>query len=157
MNSIHTRTNLQLGGWFYTSYWTKSLQQGDSQCDRAGEAKPHASAKCKSVQKPHANLPDIPVALTSASKYFTMLPGPAGALQSALRHCKSILRCPWKHLQSWRCIQDATRMDYEDSQILEQVRPLHGSVGDFESSWDCCTAVRDTWCCILQALVPRVP
>ena len=28
------------------------------------------SAKCKSVQKPHANLPDTLVALTSASKYF---------------------------------------------------------------------------------------
>jgi len=29
-----------------------------------------------------------------------------------LRLCKSILRCSWKHLQLWRCIQDATRFDY---------------------------------------------
>ena len=29
-----------------------------------------------------------------------------------LRLCKSILRCSWKNLQLWRCIQDATRFDY---------------------------------------------
>jgi len=29
-----------------------------------------------------------------------------------LRLCKSILRCSWKHLQLWRCIQDAMRFDY---------------------------------------------
>jgi len=34
------------------------------------------SARCKLVQKPHPNLPDTPVALTSDSKYFQMLPGP---------------------------------------------------------------------------------
>ena len=34
------------------------------------------SAKCKSVRKPQANLPDTPVDLTSAPKYFQMLPGP---------------------------------------------------------------------------------
>jgi len=33
-----------------------------------------------------------------------------GALQCALRLCKSILRCSSKHLQLWRCIQDATRL-----------------------------------------------
>jgi len=48
------------------------------------------SAQCKSVWKPYANLPDTPVALTSASKYFQMLPAPPGALGSALRLCKSI-------------------------------------------------------------------
>jgi len=69
------------------------------------------STKCKSVRKPHTNLPDTPVAFTSASKYCQMLPGPPGALQSALRLCKSILRCSWKHLQVWRYIQDATRFD----------------------------------------------
>jgi len=69
-----------------------------------------SSAKCISVQKPHTNLPDTPVALTSASKYFQMLPGPPGALQCALRLCNSILRCTWKHQQLWRCIQDATGM-----------------------------------------------
>jgi len=60
----------------------------------------------------YANLPDTPVALTSASKYFQMLPAPPGALQSALRLCTSILTCFWKHLQRWRCIQDAMRFDY---------------------------------------------
>jgi len=45
------------------------------------------SAKCKSVRKPHTHLPDTPVVLTIASKYFQMLPGPPGALQSALRLC----------------------------------------------------------------------
>ena len=49
------------------------------------------SAKCKLVWKPHANLPDSPVALTRASKYFQMLSGPPGASHSALRLCKSIL------------------------------------------------------------------
>jgi len=53
------------------------------------------SAKCKSVQTPHANLPDTPVAFTSASKHFQMLPGLPGALQSTLRLSKSILRCSW--------------------------------------------------------------
>jgi len=70
----------------------------------------YTSGRCNSVWKPHANLPDTPVALTSASQYFQMLPAPPGALQCALGLCKSILRCSWKHLQLWRCIQDATRL-----------------------------------------------
>jgi len=69
------------------------------------------SAKCRSVRKPHPSLPDTPVDLTSASKYFQMLPGPPGAKQSALRLCKSILRCSWRQLQLWRCIQDATSFE----------------------------------------------
>jgi len=51
------------------------------------------SGKCKSVQMPHPNYPDTPVDLTSASKYFQMLPGPPEAKYSALRLCKCILRC----------------------------------------------------------------
>jgi len=51
------------------------------------------SAKCKSVWKPHPNLPDTRGGLASASMFFQMLPGPPGAEQSALRLCKSILRC----------------------------------------------------------------
>jgi hypothetical protein len=51
------------------------------------------SAKCKLDRKLHANLPDTPIDLTSASKYFQMLPDPPGAKQSALRLCKSIHRC----------------------------------------------------------------
>jgi hypothetical protein len=59
----------------------------------ASVATVNASAKCNSVRKLYANLPDTPVALVSASKYFQMLPTPPGALQSALRLCKSILTC----------------------------------------------------------------
>jgi len=92
------------------------------------------SAKCKSVRKPQPSLPETPVAITSASKYFQILPGPPEALQSALRLCKSILRGSWKHLQLWMCIQEATRSDSEDSQIFKRVRPPSRSVGDFESS-----------------------
>jgi len=99
------------------------------------------SAKCISVRKPLANLPHTPVDLTSASMYFQMLPGHSGALQSDLRLCKSILRCSWKHLQLWRCIQYAMRLDYEDSQIW--------------SSRDLCAAPRETWWCILTAVVLR--
>jgi len=71
-----------------------------------------ASAKCNSVWKPYANLPDLLVAHTSPCRYFQMLPAPLGALQSALRLCKSILMCSWNQLLWWRCIQDATRFDY---------------------------------------------
>jgi len=84
------------------------------------------SAKCNSVWKPHAILPDALGDLTSASKYFQTLPDPTGAKQSALRLCKSILRCSWKHLQLWRCIQDAP------SRIVK-----------FGSSWDLCVDLRE--------------
>jgi len=70
------------------------------------------SAKCNLVRKPYTNLQDTPVALASVSKHFQMLPAPPGALQSALRLCKSILTCSWKHLQWWRRIQADTRFDY---------------------------------------------
>ena len=53
----------------------------------------HPSAKCNSVRKLYANLSDTPVALASASKYFQMLPAPPGALQNALRLCKTIHTC----------------------------------------------------------------
>jgi len=69
------------------------------------------SAQSKLVRRPHANLPDTPVNFTIASKYFQMVPGPPGAKQSALRLCKFILTCSWKHRQLWRCIQDTTRFD----------------------------------------------
>jgi hypothetical protein len=51
------------------------------------------SAQCKPAQKPHANLSDTPVYLTSASKCFQMLPKPPGAKQNALRLCKRIPMC----------------------------------------------------------------
>ena len=66
-----------------------------------------ASAKVNSVRTTHPVLPDTPGDLTSLWKYFQTLPDPPGAKQSALRLCKSVLRGCWKHLQLWRCIQDA--------------------------------------------------
>jgi hypothetical protein len=51
------------------------------------------SAKCNFVLKRYAYLPDTPVALTTASKYFQLLPAPPGGLQNALTLCKSILTC----------------------------------------------------------------
>jgi hypothetical protein len=61
--------------------------------DLGSSARVYPSAKCKLVWKEHAYLPDTFVALTSAFKYFQMLIGPPGALQSACRLCISILRC----------------------------------------------------------------
>jgi len=130
-----------------------------------------ASAKCKSVRKPYANLPDTPVAHTSASKYFQMLAAPLGLLQGDLRLRKSIHRCSWKHLQRWRWIQDATRFDDWNIEILELLTPLCRSAGDFKSSWDHSTglqetsraaetsaqALRETWCHILTPVVLGVP
>jgi hypothetical protein len=52
---------------------------GDGGGDCDGDGGGDASAKCKSVRKSHANLPDTPVYPTSASKYFQMLLGPPGA------------------------------------------------------------------------------
>ena len=98
------------------------------------------SAKFKSVRKPHANLSDTPLPLTRASKYFQMLPGPRGAWKCARGLCICNFRCSWKHLDLSTCIQDATRFDYKHSQILEQLSPLHRSLGDFESSWDLCSS-----------------
>jgi len=89
-----------------------------------------SSAQCKSVRKPHANLRDSPVALTSASNYFQMLPGLSGALHCALRLCKSILRCSWMYLQLWRCIQDATRLTNRIVKVW--------------SCWDLCAGLQET-------------
>jgi len=69
------------------------------------------SAKQKSVQKLNANLPDCLVDLTSTPKSFQLLPDPSGAEQSAIRLCNSIFKYYRKHLQLWRCIQDATIFD----------------------------------------------
>jgi len=100
----------------------------------------NTSAECKSVRKPHANLPDTPVALTSLSYPFQLLTDPPGPLQSALRLCKRIPRCYWKHLQVWMCIQDTTRVDYKDSQIVEWLRPPHWSGGDLVPSLQPCSS-----------------
>jgi len=66
-----------------------------------------SSAKYKSVQKVQENLPDTPVNLTIASKYFHICPAPPGAEQCALGLSKSILRWFWNQIMLWRWIQDA--------------------------------------------------
>jgi len=108
------------------------------------------SAKSKSVRKQHAIPPDTAGDLSSTSKHLSMLPDPPGAKQSAPRLCKSILRC----------IQDTTRFNLKNSQILDFLRPLCRSAGDFQCSYpgyfkssrDRCAALRETWCCILTAV-----
>jgi len=50
---------------------------------------------------------DTPVDHTSASPQFHIYPRSPVAKQSALRLDKSILRCYWKQLQLWSCIQGA--------------------------------------------------
>jgi hypothetical protein len=60
---------------------------------------------------PYAGHPDTPVDLTGASNYLEVLPGFAEAKQSAIRLCKSTVRCFWKHMQLWKCIEDALRLD----------------------------------------------
>jgi len=86
--------------------------------------------KCEPVRKTHAVLPDSLVDPTGASIYFQILPATSGAIQSALRLCSSILRCFWKHLMLWRCMQHAPIFDLQDGQNLEQLRPRHSSAGD---------------------------
>jgi hypothetical protein len=89
------------------------------------------SAKCKLVRKPHANLRDTSVFINSALKYIQMLQGPPGALQCAFRLCKSIIRCSWKHLLLWWCIQDATRLTIKIVQLWR--------------FWDFCADLQETW------------
>jgi len=47
----------------------KEVYPGDCRSSRAANRELITSAKCNSVRKPYANLPDTLVALTSASKY----------------------------------------------------------------------------------------
>ena len=45
------------------------------------------------------------------------------------------------------------RFDWQNNQILELLRPLRRSVGDFERSWDHCAALQGTWRRIVTAVV----
>jgi len=140
-------------------------------------AEVYTSAKCKSVRKKYAILPDTLGNITSTSIYFKMLPDSPRSKQCALRLCKSMLRCSWKHLQLWRCIQDtASRIvkfwssqdDWADlwetsreaetaaqlcGILQERPRPRCGSVGYFESGQDRCSALWESWCGIFTAMV----
>jgi len=114
-----------------------------------GLGRPHigvitSAGKCELVLKPHANPLDTQVNLNSAPKYFLILPGPLGDLQSALGHCRSILRYSWKSLQLWRCMQNATIFGLEDVQLFKRLKPPCRYAIDFQSSWDVCVALRET-------------
>jgi len=37
--------------------------------------------------------------------------------------------------------------------MVEQLRPVHSSAGNFGTNWDLCTALRETWCGMLTAVV----
>jgi len=100
-----------------------------------------------------------------------MLLDPPGAKQSALRLCKSCLRCSWKHLELQRCIQDGTRFDlYKCSyfgasetsaqicgRLRESLKLLRLSAGYFKSSRYRCAALLNTRCCILTAVALTLP
>jgi len=82
-----------------------------------------------------------------------MLLGPPGALQCALRLCKSILRCSWKHLQWWRCFVDATRLTVG---IVKFLRRWDLSAELWETSEGAETtaqALQETYCHIVTAVV----
>jgi len=49
------------------------------------------------------------------------------------------------------------RFESEDSQIVEQLKHLHRSGGDFECSRNHCAPLRETWCHIVTPVVLRVP
>jgi hypothetical protein len=134
-------------------------------------SRPVASAICNSVWKRYAYLPDTSVALSTASKYFQILPAPHGGLQSALRLCKSILTCSWKHLEWWTCIQDAARLTIEivkfrscwdlRAGLRETLRAAETSA---QALWETvraaetsAQALQETWCHSLTPVAFRVP
>jgi len=137
-------------------HWPRNILQYNMQRRQACKSEV-SSAKCTLVWKPHANLPDTLVDPPCAPKYFQILPGPSAGKHSALRFCNTFLRCYRKHLQWWRCIQDAIRFDLYNSPILKQLSPLHRSAEDFKTSWDLCIALQDTWCHIHTTKDIRVP
>ena len=111
--------------------WGKSYKSCRTPCWNKS-----TSVKCKLVWKEHAILPSTSRDLTSTFKYFEMLSDPPGAKPSSLRLSKIILRCFCKHLKLSRFIQDDTRLDLDNSQILELLGHLCRSVGDCKVIWD---------------------
>jgi len=96
--------------------WEEIIDEDDDDETWVYPGAPSVSAKCKSVRKSHANLPDTPVNPIIASKYSQMLPGPPGAKQNALTLFKSILR--------------SSDMWLMNIKILEQLWPLCSSAGN---------------------------
>jgi len=83
----------------YIDKVVKHLLGWHGDVEDAQQAICQSSAWCKAVPKKHANLPDTPVDISSAAKYFLILPGPLCAKQCALNLGRSSLRCFWQHLQ----------------------------------------------------------
>jgi len=65
------------------------------------QSEPSETPRWRITQRP-ASIPRVALHIAVRSQFRRF----------SLRLCKSILRCSWKHLQLWRCIQDATRFDY---------------------------------------------
>jgi len=127
------------GTTFVSEHWATAVSQaGPGGIPDGGGYKQNE----KSVRKSDTILPAVPAHLTSILNLFQMIPDHSGDKQSAPRLCKSIPMYCWKYLQLWRCIQDAMRFDLQNSPILELLRPLRRSPGDFESNWDLCPALR---------------
>jgi len=112
--------------------------------------------KCRSVQMPHGHLWDARVGLTSVLNLVLTLPDPFQVRHSSLRFGKSNSRCSWMHLQLWRCIQDAMRIDLLYSPTLKLLRPQRKSAGDFDRRRDLCPDLYKTSYHILTAVVLRV-
>ena len=102
-----------------------------------------AWAKCNSVWKSDAILPDTLGDLTSASEYFQMLPDPPGAKESTLRLCKSILRCSVNHLQLWRCIPDAPSRMVKFWISWNLCADLRETLGEAENTAQLCEILRE--------------
>jgi len=115
----------------------------------------NVSAECYFAQKPHANLPDTPVAFTGASEYFQMLSGLPGGCQCALGLCKRIHRYFWMHLQLWRCIQDATRLTIWIFEFWSCWDLRAGLQEAFRADETSAQALWETWCQLLTAVVLR--
>jgi len=74
-------------------------------------------------------------------------------LQSTSRYSQTPLEQSKELPDSARAFSGALRFDLLNTYILELLRPLRRSAGDFKTSWDCCTALREALCRILTAVV----
>jgi len=129
-------------------YWSLDTQQLYAKCIQS-----LFISKCKSVRKPDAKLPEFPVALTSASKYFQMLPDPPGDLQCASKFCKSIHRYSRKWMQSWMCMQNATRLTITMVKHWSRCEQCAGLWQCSRAAETSAQALQETWCHTLTPLV----
>ena len=103
-----------------------------SAIEQKGSAKqPITSAEYKSVRKPHANLPGTPVALTSASQYFQMLPLAPLELSKVLS-------------DSTRAFSSAPESTCSYGGAFRMLWDLTIRIVKFWSSWDLCAGPQET-------------